>query len=174
MTVIWMFHIFRVRHSSVVTAVLSLPLTSACTRLSRWSVRVERWEETVDKHLVGNQQPPSEQGRAATTSMKLLKSGGENATAGLSSQIKGRSAPFSFCFDKKIADCSQFICLCPLLVPEAVKLWLKSSRWWDRIASWPQRFVRKRRRRRRTFLAWAFVQRWILPACKLRAKVVFL
>lgn len=65
--------------------------------------------------------------------MELLKSGEENATAGLNSQIKGTSAPFSFCFDKKIADYSQFICLCPLLIPGAVKRWLKSSRWWDRI-----------------------------------------
>lgn len=45
----------------------------------------------------------------------------ENATAGLSSQIKGRAALFSCCFDKKIADCSQFLCLCPLLVPEAAE-----------------------------------------------------
>lgn len=65
--------------------------------------------------------------------MELLKSGGENATAGLNSQIKGSSAPFSFCFDRKIADYSQFICLCPRLIPWAVKLWLKSSWWWDRI-----------------------------------------
>lgn len=95
--------------------------------------------------------------------MELLKSGEENATAGLNSQIKGTSAPFSFCFDKKIADYSQFICLCPLLIPGAVKRWLKSSRWWDRITpehlykTWPVHsacilFVWKKERR--IVLAW--------------------
>lgn len=87
--------------------------------------------------------------KAGTTSMELLKSGGENATAGLNSQIKGSSAPFSFCFDKKIADYSQFICLCPPLVPGAGKRWLNGSRWWDRITPERWRFVWNRRPRRR-------------------------
>lgn len=79
--------------------------------------------------------------------MELLKLRGENATAGFNSQIKGSSAPFSFCFDKKIADYSQFICLCPLLIPGAVKRWLRSRRWWDHITPEHWMFIWNWRRR---------------------------
>ena len=128
-TSFFFFFFFRVRQDSAVVAV-----SFFIHWINHRSAQEGRWQERGDKHLVGNQQPPSEQGRqAGSTSMELLKSGGENATAGLNSQIKGSSAPFSFCFDRKIADYSQFICLCPRLIPGAVKLWLKSSWWWDRI-----------------------------------------
>lgn len=99
--------------------------------------------------------------------MELLKRGGKNATAGLNSQIKGSSAPFSFCFDKKIADYRQFICLCPLLVPGAVKRWLKSSRWWDRITQEHQRFVWNWRRGRRRPLPSLHAQHLLKKSVKL-------
>lgn len=102
--------------------------------------------------------PPSKAGRRVPLQWSFW-SVRENATAGLNRQIKGSSAPFSFCFDKKIADYSQFICLCPLLVPGAVKRWLKSSRWWDRIAPRRWTFVWNWWRRRRQPLHRAF------PAC---------
>lgn len=89
-------------------------------------VKCASGEQRRDTWLGTSNLPPSKE--AGKTSIVLLKSGGKTATVGLSSQIKSSSALFSLCFDKKIAHYSQFICLCPLLVPEAAKRWLTKQR----------------------------------------------